>query len=362
LLALGNGSPDLGSTINAILLWNEATDDTSNHTSGGGWTMSLGSLTGGGMFVGTIVSGLIVQSCNGIPCRGAFLRDVSMYAISILMVWHVLESQQVTRKDVWMLLGMWVGYVTVVLVADLYHRKVTLPRLHLEGKKRRETIKLEKLQRLSVLADNIAFGTKDIRDIDETTPLGDFPSYGLETDEALSADYNSDLALPRPRLSVTDRFAMLMSNYDPASVKFGALSKCSSAISNDDSDTTTIHNVMHQIHSIRRTSLAIPKEDLLFDSPQKNDLDDDEPAASERLYSFAEAIDEEESIVNDEEHRSCSAGLFVEAYHEVVFESGCYMDTHFVKEPSIFERFGFLLELPITIIRTVSTLTRFINI
>ena len=57
LLALGNGSPDLGSTVNAILLWNEKeADDFAAATQG--WTMSLGDLIGGGMFVGTIVCGL----------------------------------------------------------------------------------------------------------------------------------------------------------------------------------------------------------------------------------------------------------------------------------------------------------------
>eukprot|EP00956_Cyclotella_meneghiniana_P027643 scaffold62443_cov36-Cyclotella_meneghiniana.AAC.1 len=116
LLALGNGSPDLGSTINSILLWNEqqqqqqsTTNNNNNsnsstkHNKPPGWTLCLGSLTGGGMFVGTIVTGLIIQSCDGIPCRGALVRDVSMYALSIMMVW-----------------------------------KVTLVRLHAEGKKERK--------------------------------------------------------------------------------------------------------------------------------------------------------------------------------------------------------------------------------
>lgn len=175
LLALGNGSPDLGSTINAILLWNEsppvqttilANNTTTIHkTAAEGWTMSLGSLTGGGMFVGTIVTGLIVQSTNGIPCRGAFLRDVSMYALSIGMVWHVLESNRVTQRDVYMLLGMWMGYVTIVFLADMYHRKVTLPRLHAEGKERRKSLKLEKLKRLSAIANNTTVDNKQKENI-----------------------------------------------------------------------------------------------------------------------------------------------------------------------------------------------------
>ena len=114
LLALGNGSPDLGSTVNALLLWND--DDSSRNGSitngssnlhGQGWQMSLGSLCGGGMFVGTIVCGLLIQSCNGIQCRVAFLRDVSMYALSVFIVWYTLESGSVTRTDVYIFLGIY---------------------------------------------------------------------------------------------------------------------------------------------------------------------------------------------------------------------------------------------------------------
>eukprot|EP00804_Cyclotella_cryptica_P028070 CCRYP_017282-RA/>CCRYP_017282-RA protein AED:0.04 eAED:0.04 QI:274/1/1/1/1/0.66/3/427/806 len=385
LLALGNGSPDLGSTINAILLWNESSPTTSENNlaqgqGGGGWTMSLGSLTGGGMFVGTIVSGLIVQSCNGIPCRGAFLRDVSMYALSIMAVWHILESKTVTRGDALLLLGMWVMYVSIVLVSDLYHRKVTLPRLHVESKKRRQSLKTERAERLSCLATQAEL-TKKQNDVDvnELTPLGKLHVYGKQDQEEDEGDlneetdllsgqyYTSDLAqMPSidvapakpPRLSVTDRFAMLMSNYDAASVKFDLSSK-SSTISNDDSETNTIHNVMHQIHSIRRTSIALPKDDDLIirnDCAFREEDDEEEvedtPAAPERLVSFQEES-EEESVVKMSKSRSCSLAMVADVYQEIIYQADCYWETNFVKEPSRFERFGFILELPLTVLRTV---------
>ena len=366
-MALGNGSPDLGSTINAILLWNESADDSNNfddehpHAAAGpgGWAMSLGSLTGGGMFVGTIVSGLILQSCNGIPCRGAFLRDVSMYALSILVVWHLLESQSVTRTDVFILLAMWVGYVTVVFIADMYHRKVTLPRLHAEGKQRRESLKMEKLKLLTNTSNNTNETKNDVV-VDEMTSLrNDFASYGLEEEVegniSLSSEYNHDLHKPLPRLSMTDRFAMLMSNYDPASVKFDLSSKCST-ISNEDSDTTTIHNVMNQIHSIRRTSLAMPTDENLFGSIQKDDSFNKPNETLQKLHSFPEGLDEEESVIDEGEKRSCSLGMCLESYQEIVYQANCYWENHFVNESSRYERFGFLLELPLTVLRTVSLL------
>lgn len=281
------------------------------------------------MFVGTIVSGLIVRSCNGINCRGAFLRDVSMYALSIIVVWHVLESNHVTRGDVYMLLGIWLGYVLIVLLADLYHRKVTLKRLHMEGKLRRESMKAEIALKLSFMSEG-----GDAEVVDELTPL-----------------VNKELAdIGQSRLTTTDRFAMLMSNYDPASVKWYDMSSKSTV--SDSDETSTIQNVIHQIHSIRRTSVALPVNEE-FMMHKGSLLEEDESEVQERLLSFPEDL-EEESVIDEFEKRSCSTGMLTDAYQELVYEAGCYWETHFVKEPSGFERFGFLLELPITILRTVS--------
>merc|ERR1719253_1276768 len=57
LLALANGSPDLFSTANSILHWSkEGAEDEQQE-----WLLSLGSLTGGGLFVGTVVLGLVIR-------------------------------------------------------------------------------------------------------------------------------------------------------------------------------------------------------------------------------------------------------------------------------------------------------------
>jgi hypothetical protein len=266
-----------------------------------------------------------------------------------------------------MLLGTWVGYISIVFLADMYHRKVTLPRLHAEGKKRRESLKLEKLKRLSDAVANVDIMKQGLvadgeEVTNETTPLGNFIPYGLETgntnESIISIDCTNDESKPSPRvrISITDRFAMFLSNYEPASVKFDFSSKAGSTISNDnDSDTTTIHNVMHQIHTIRRTSLVVPTdENNLFGSIQVNELDDGVFASPEKLHTFPENLEEDESVIDKGDMRSCSRGILVEAYQEIVYESRCYWENRFVKEPSGLERFGFLLELPITIIRTVS--------
>ena len=204
LLALGNGSPDLGSTVNLILLWNKATalhnEKLANKALEGGyneelhqkegWMMSLGLLAGDGMFVGTIVCGLLVQSCNGIACRFSFLRDVAMYALSVCVVWRTLESGNVGRDDVVLFFGMYLAYISVILISDLYHRRVTLRRLREEKRLRRRSF-IEKARRMSrrvsqslaafskensemveITEENgIALAAAAAAAVDETTPL-----------------------------------------------------------------------------------------------------------------------------------------------------------------------------------------------
>ena len=91
------------------------------------------------MFVGTIVCGLLIRSCDGIACRFSFLRDVTMYALSVCVVWRTLESGSVSRSDVCLFFGMYLAYISIILGSDLYHRRVTLRRLKEEKRMRRRS-------------------------------------------------------------------------------------------------------------------------------------------------------------------------------------------------------------------------------
>ena len=294
LLALGNGSPDLGSTVNAILLWNEketVTDKfsvtTGDNTETQGWTMSIGDLIGGGMFVGTIVCGLLVNQCSGIQCRVAFLRDVSMYMLSVGYVWHVLESKRVTQGDAWGLLGIYVVYVGIVFCADLFHRKVTMERINLEAKERRKSISVMKALRLKQMYDAMRDAVSNLGEsADELTPImstSHLPSYADEEDEVAANEGDDDIVpdvlpsiatsferqFPRPQLSVTDRFAMLMSNYDPSSVRH--IGSCSTVTDESkDSEVGAIYTTIHDIRPplLRAVSpLALLDDTLLLGEP-----------------------------------------------------------------------------------------------
>lgn len=376
LLALGNGSPDLGSTVNAILLWNEKEADgfaavnAADNIETQGWTMSLGDLIGGGMFVGTIVCGLLVNECSGIQCRVAFLRDVSMYALSVGYVWHVLESKRVTQVDAWGLLGIYVVYVGIVLCADVFHKKVTMERINLEAKERRKSISELKASRLSELYDAMSVDDSNLgQSADELTPImlaSNLPNYSNEEEDAvdrddvrvpditLSVSTSFDRQLPRPRLSVTDRFAMLMSNYDPASVRYIG----SNSTLTDESKDSEVGAIYNRIHDIRHPLLrsvssppALDDSSTHYESVIANEtLNQVETPRHSNLPSPPPS-DTSAIALKD---RSWSFELLIDAYEELVYQSQQFIENFFKNKTSTMEKIVIGLELPFTIARVLT--------
>lgn len=118
LLALGNGAADVSATRNAI------TSDIYK-----GYLMSLGALTGAAMFIGAVVAGIIIIVGDGVPCRGALVRDVSaLFLTSIIVMWQ-LSSGTMGPAAISVFTSLYLVFVAIVLVADVYHRTVVLPRL-----------------------------------------------------------------------------------------------------------------------------------------------------------------------------------------------------------------------------------------
>ncbi len=375
LLALGNGSPDLGATVNAILLWNKA-DETVRMdclasgsdcgiVGGGGWSMSLGSLTGGGMFVGTIVCGLVVRNCGGITCRGSLLRDISMYAISVYVVRGVLESGEVRRGDVLLFLGMYIIYVAVIFCSDMYHKKVTRRRIKAESQLRKSLIKEKRASRLLT---NKSENVYDSRDATETTPLmGDHTCYvdimqlngsdespdggNTENDGTLTdipSVETSDSNLEKPRLSVTDRFAMMMSNYDAASFRIDM------SLRSTDSDPET-RAIRPVVHSVRASYVHMDTSEL---ENGLATLEEDK----EYKGSKSSLVCSEESSVVATSGPGWSMDLFCDAFNELIFQSRVFWKDRVQKETSLLEKFATILELPFTALRSVSfhvRMTRF---
>jgi len=118
LLALGNGAADVSATMSAIV------NDEEN-----GYKLSLGALTGAAMLVGGVVSGVVILVADGVRCRGALVRDVMALAVTIAIVWTNLSSGIISSSTTTLFLCLYGFFVLTVLVADVYHRAVVLPRL-----------------------------------------------------------------------------------------------------------------------------------------------------------------------------------------------------------------------------------------
>ena len=125
LLALGNGAADVSATVSAIALNPQE-----------GYQMSLGALTGAGMFVGTVVAGIVIVIADGVKCRGALVRDLVMFVLTLAVVWIFFDEGEIGKSAIWTFFALYLSFVIVVLIADIYHRAVVLPRIRKEESQR----------------------------------------------------------------------------------------------------------------------------------------------------------------------------------------------------------------------------------
>ena len=116
-MALGNGAADISATISAI------TSDEEN-----GYKLSLGARSGAAMLVGGVIAGVVVIVAGGVPCRGALVRDVATLAITVLVVWINLAKGEVGPGAYALFLSTYGLFACIVLVADVYHRMIVVPR------------------------------------------------------------------------------------------------------------------------------------------------------------------------------------------------------------------------------------------
>lgn len=112
LLALGNGSPDIFSTIAAV--------------SQGSFASSLGSQLGAGMFVTTVVAGAVALAAGKVETtvtRRPFLRDVVFYLIAVSLVFFVCWNKQISILQSLSFIGVYVIYVIVVIVGRFIYQR-----------------------------------------------------------------------------------------------------------------------------------------------------------------------------------------------------------------------------------------------
>ena len=118
LLAFGNGAADVSATVNAII-----SDPLK------GYQLSLGALSGAAMFIGCVVAGCVIVVAKGVPCRGALVRDIMALLLTVIVVLVNLLSGKIGPKAISLFISMYLVFIVSVLLADIYHRAIIIPRL-----------------------------------------------------------------------------------------------------------------------------------------------------------------------------------------------------------------------------------------
>lgn len=116
LLSLGNGAPDVASTVSALL-----------HDRKRGYLLALGELTGAAMVASTLIVGAVV-ACSDVSVGTALVRDIVFFMITMLTVYLSFNDGTISHLEIQIMGGLYVGYVLIVLVADIYQRRVVLAR------------------------------------------------------------------------------------------------------------------------------------------------------------------------------------------------------------------------------------------
>ncbi|GJE99905.1 sodium/calcium exchanger protein-domain-containing protein [Phanerochaete sordida] len=109
-LAFGNGSPDVFSTFSAM-----------RSNSGG---LAIGELLGAAAFVTSCVVGSMCIIKPFKVNRGPFLRDVGFFTISVIGILVVLWDSKLELWEALALVGLYLFYVTVVVVGSWYDRRM----------------------------------------------------------------------------------------------------------------------------------------------------------------------------------------------------------------------------------------------
>lgn len=101
---------------------------------------------------------------NGLTCRGALVRDVMALGITTLVVSLSLLKGEVGKSTTSLFVGIYVLFVLIVLVADVYHRAVMLPRLSQQAEMVEQQRQLDAERAASDRAGNALNGYYDSSD------------------------------------------------------------------------------------------------------------------------------------------------------------------------------------------------------
>ena len=359
LLAVGNGAPDLSASVNAIVA------DPNK-----GYRLILGSLSGAGMFIGTVVAGLVIFATNGIVCRGALIRDIVVYMLAVIVVSTQLMKGTINYRTIVLFFSMYFGYVALVFVADMYHRFVCVPQM-------RKSVEAEALNHMTAETPNgkvnaATYGTsmsttairssamnRDDQKGDTASDVSTGPSYqrGEEAPQDIMSKLDdANRRVQKPRISRIGALISSFSDYRPESFRLeepillhgrdGVLDK---------------HEHMHSPQHRRRRSSSGGVLSLVGERKPLNEIDE-EDRLSEYEDDDAAGEDDIPSVYIDayEYVDSCPGwcGAFQRTFFELrLYSAEIMYDIFYCKDRTRLDKFLLACELPFTVARklTVST-------
>jgi len=124
-----------------------------------------------------VVAGAVIMANNGLTCRGALVRDVMALGITTLVVSLSLLKGEVGKSTTSLFIGIYVLFVLIVLIADVYHRAVMLPRLSQQAEMVEQQRQLDAERAASDRAGNALNGYCDSSDSNDAA-IGAQPEAG----------------------------------------------------------------------------------------------------------------------------------------------------------------------------------------
>ena len=353
LLAVGNGAPDLSASINAIVA------DPKR-----GYRLILGSLSGAGMFIGTVVAGSIIFTTNGIVCRGALIRDIVVYMIAVIVVSAQLMKGSITSRTIALFFSIYFGYVALVFAADMYHRLVCVPQM-------KKSIEAEAINQMAVgisegTTDEATYGTptstraivRDNQAENIASKVSTSVSYqrGDDAPQAKPLLDEENTRVRKPRTSKISGLISSFSDYRPESFRSEQpiiLHGRDGVLDKHEHTHTHKHSPQHRrrrsssggvlsLVGTRKPLTEINEEDGLSEDEENAGKDEDSPTLYADAFDYAD---------------SCSGwcGTFQRAFFELRLYCEEIMDDIFYcKDRTRIDKFLLACELPFTIARKLT--------
>jgi len=363
LLAFGSGAADVSATISAIV-----------QNPAEGYQMSMGALTGAGMFVGTVVSGIVIVIADGVKCRGALVRDLFMFVLTLLVVYYFFEQGEIGPTAVSTFFSMYITFVVVVLIADVYHRAVVLPRLREKDRVRQEQERLDQRQSMdSEVGDNQVQSAYS-EDTQVAATQGPSTTTNLELPPATATQGNTpglvtfdenptSVAFERPPLQIQsppqrsilrkgiDSIMVLFSNYEDAEGRDNTQDAgwgSSWAVNANQADTPVVLHGKDGILTKRSTISEGTEEGA------------NQPAGWDPNASYQRLLDGVDTMCTAD---GLTAGGLAVGWSEAFSRNKRDVETHFSEywrdifeeeENNIFDKIFLVLEFPFTVLRKLT--------